>query len=171
MKRILAAGAAALALAFGAGAAQAGVVVHVHINGTFNDGGAFSGWYNVNPSPLTIPKWDIATTAGSAMSGDAYRNGADQTAGDFSTYAVFAHYFTYTNYDALALAPLGANSLAAVEGNFLCHIGCQPDSLRYGTATFSYTLFLPEPRAWALMIVGLGLAGAGLRRRPLAALA
>ncbi|THD59554.1 MAG: PEP-CTERM sorting domain-containing protein [Phenylobacterium sp.] len=40
------------------------------------------------------------------------------------------------------------------------------DEIFYGTATLDLAAsdFVPEPASWALMILGFGFAGAGLRR-------
>jgi hypothetical protein len=40
-----------------------------------------------------------------------------------------------------------------------------PDSVFSGTATFERALAVPEPSAWALMILGFGGTGAMMRRR------
>jgi hypothetical protein len=169
MKTILAAGVAALALAFGAGA-QASNVVHVDVSGTFNDGGTVSGWYNFNTATQTSAKWDVVTTAGSALPGDTYKNGGIANLSIVNATQVdFFRYHSLNDFDGIVFVSNHLQPQVAAEAHFPCFEDCTYDAIRFGLVSYSATV--PEPGVWALMIVGLGLVGSALRRRSIAALA
>ena len=75
----------------------------------------------------------------------------------------------------------GGNTVQASSGAFPVVVGGPqvlrvvgvggPDAVFSGTATFEATAAVPEPGAWALMIMGFGGAGAMIRRRRVALVA
>jgi hypothetical protein len=166
MKAVLAAGAAALAFSFGGGA-QAKVLRFTLTNGLFSDGGAWSGWFDINTSTFAIPAWDLTTTSGSVDHGETYKNGdPSQAAGFIAGAPVFVH-SPGAIFDGVRLLSFGPNTIDAEEADTPCPNGI---CLRFGSA--SYTIGVaPEPASWALLIVGFALAGAALRRRPVPAAA
>ncbi len=69
--------------------------------------------------------------------------------------------------DYFSTMPLSAGSSGAGYGGLLANQQSYGFSLRAETLEItSLTSAVPEPGAWALMILGFGLAGAALRRRP-----
>jgi hypothetical protein len=76
---------------------------------------------------------------------------------------------TEADFDALMLGAPGRFELIAC-GAEACAADVGPAYFRHYYGTFTTSLATaPEPAAWALMLAGFGLAGAGLRRRRLAA--
>lgn len=167
LRTLLAAGAAAVVTIAGAGAAQA--MQHVTVsNGVFGDGGTFSGWFDVKNLLLDAPSaWDIVTTGGSTLAGDEYKSGgADQSA--FNSFLVGGGVYLAFSFfhgppsdpDGLGLTLVDPQPGEAIEGQVLC-VGCADR-----TGNFDYQITaVPEPGVWTLTILGLGLAGAALRRR------
>ncbi len=168
LRKLFAAGAAALLTIAVAGAAQAAKQHMTISNGVFTDGGTVSGWFNFNDACCTAPTaWDIVTTGGSTLAGDEYKSGgANQSAINASLLGVFPAFdFLHgpaSGPDDLELTFVTPAPGDAFETQEPC-AGCL-GPVRLGSFDYQMTA-VPEPGAWTLTILGLGLAGAALRRR------
>ena len=183
-----AAGAAALAMMLGAAqASQAAIVDWTLSNGTFDDGGTFSGTFTVDTATDTITDWNVSSSGVAFADGPtgstgpiAYQNtgapfdlAADAGGGPtFSTilFPIFLSVFNLTN---IPLA--GPGSVAHLTGDeSVLALGIFPvgsHTVTDGQAVGVLAGGVPEPATWAMMILGAGLAGAGLRRSRRAAVA
>lgn len=172
----LAAAAVALTAAMGAAqASQAAIIDWTLSNGTFDDGGTFSGMFTFDSATDTITDWNVQTTGGvgegySSPGGCVFvfcSGASDNGSGpSFSaSFFIFGSTFNLTNI------PMGSpGSVAHLTGDEGGLTG-----FPFDIAPFSRTVTdgqavgvlsaAPEPAAWAMMIGGLGLAGAALRRR------
>ena len=169
MGRTLAAAAAALALALGARTAHAAnLIERVEVtNGTFDDGGTFRGWFLLDLTTYSISRWGLVTTAGAALPGDRYETGgSDQFAFLFGPIA-FGH-IVRSGVDTLTFLPGGPTTFDAFETNGPCFL-CAPNAERAGIGDYTVSN-VPEPGLWALLILGVALAGTSLRRGPARAL-
>lgn len=194
------AGAAVGAMALGlagllgsAAPAAAAQDLHWDVSGTFADGGAFSGAFDVDKFGVLFD-WDLTTTDaadGSGFKGQTYRNG---TPGATSANADASIAVGYNFQDVFQLAfahslfsPRADNAVLLTDppgGSFECvsSFSCFRASggvvrrLVSGSAHSSGTIIsgggggggvsaAPEPQAWALLIGGFAAAGAVLRRR------
>jgi hypothetical protein len=184
-----AAGAAALAVLGAASSAWAikpppTLIDWTLSDGTFDDGGTFSGTFIFNTVTDTITSWNISTTAlvddtsGGLVGGSfvpliysspggclfifcssASDNGSGPT---FENDIVFLS--TTFNLTNITLgAPGVVDSLTGNESGFAFPIGPFSHDVTGGTAVG--VAGVPEPAAWALMILGFGGVGATLRRR------
>jgi hypothetical protein len=162
LKKFAAAAAAALAISAGAAGAAHAQIDHIVVtDGVFEDGGTFSGFFDLDFSTFSVTAWDIVTTTGSLFAGDEYKSGSpDQEA--FLVGPVFFVHDLGSDANILAFFPIGPHTLEAGEG-----FGSDgPDFVRFGEAR--YVESVPEPAAWALSIAGVALMGAALRRRRMA---
>jgi hypothetical protein len=164
------------------------------VSGTFNDGGQLGGWFTLNVDNY-LSDYDLTTTAGSIVTSGVEYTPANSYwwNGDF--------YLDVEPGDFGALNLAFADTLAVPEAhNALVTVDPGPPApvVAQFPATFSYECVkswscylatggptryiadgfasapggaVPEPAAWALMIVGFGLAGGLLRTRRRAALA
>jgi PEP-CTERM motif len=156
---------AALAAACVAGSASAAEIATYTISdGTFGDGGSFSGWAAENLTTDAYT-WDIVTTSGATLSGVEYTSAT----GSIDP-PVFVQEISPDLYGELLLelspSSPSAGTVSAEEATADC-LGCDVIATRYSTGgvyTFGIS-GVPEPASWALMIVGVGLAGAQLRHR------
>ncbi|WP_372785412.1 PEPxxWA-CTERM sorting domain-containing protein [Phenylobacterium sp.] len=182
-------GAAGVALALWVGtAAQAAVVWHV--TGLFNDGSALSGDFTINIDGfIDGPSLDVATNL---FDYKAANSSLNNTARSIDAQPGFMNDLRLTFTRDLTAVGVGANALVAgvggpsfeCRGSFTCFKGdpaLDPQgSYRWlvsGEALSALTgdvggggpggggAAVPEPASWALMIGGLGLVGAALRRR------
>jgi hypothetical protein len=172
----LAAGAAALAMMLGAAQAEAAIVNWTLSDGTFDDGGTFSGTFTVDTASDTITAWDITSSGvdfgfpfgvvgfgyNNAQASDAaFDNGGGPT---FTTgFFIFESVFTFTN---IPLA--GPGSVAHLTGDeseyAFGFIPAGGHTIKDGQAVGVLAGGVPEPATWSMMILGAGLAGASLRR-------
>jgi hypothetical protein len=172
MKSLFGALATAAALALTAGAAKADV--HWTVNGTFDDGGTLSGFFDINVYGY-LQDFDLVTSAGGAEGGFEYTpatsyfsNGTfylDAEPGYFG-----ALHLTFLSDIGAAIATnplLGGSPGPSWEcvQSWSCYVP-QGGTTRYIAEGFaSAGSAAPEPAAWGLMIAGFGLAGAALRKR------
>jgi hypothetical protein len=179
LKTLLAAGvAAAFALAAaGSASATSDLLMTVTFSdGTFNDGGAFSGSFVFDLTTDDFVNWDVTTTAGSIQGGftytssdpsdDAFAAGAGAFGHVVDSFhdGVFLNLMTPTN--------IVTNPSGVLEGEEVdetdCADSCVQEDVRTvtgGTFTTTFSSSVPEPTSWALMILGVGFAGTALRRR------
>jgi hypothetical protein len=158
------------------------------VSGTFNDGGQLSGWFTLNVYDY-LSDYDLTTTAGSIVDPGVEYTPANSYWSNGAFYLdVQPGYFGALNLafvDTLAV-PEAHNALVTIDP------GPPAPVVPQFPATFSYecvqswscylatggpTRYIadgfasargsaaPEPAAWALMIVGFGLAGGLLRTR------
>ena len=171
LRTLFAAGAAALVMIAAAGTAQAAMMRATISNGVFDDTGTFAGWFVFDDASAVAPPtaWDLVTTGGSNLGGDTYKSGGPgQTAGNISLLGVVPTFvFTHdsgSGPDFLQVDLAGLSSGVGSEYHQPC-FACSIDALRSGTFDYQVTAVVPEPGTWTLTILGLGLAGAALRRR------
>jgi len=184
-----AAGAAALAMLGAAPAAWAvkppgpTIIDWTLSDGTFDDGGTFSGTFTYNALSDTITSWHVTTTAFVDAGGDVVGGGfvpetysspggcffifcssaSDNGSGPtFETGIVFAP-ATFNLTNIVMGAPGTVAVLTGNEGGFAFPVGPISHDVTGGTAMG--VAGVPEPAAWALMILGFGGVGAMLRRR------
>ena len=155
VRKLLAAGAAATTL-FAAGAADAAIVFVGSwlLNEGEADGGALSG----QQAAALIFGGDAADYSISTRGADASEiNGrAWYLLVDFPGAGVFNDAQNATDFAGLDISAYGFDA------------SLTPDQSRFVNYAFkddANTGGVPEPAAWALMIAGFGLAGAGVRRR------
>lgn len=156
-------------------ASQAAIIDWTLSNGTFDDGGTFSGNFRFNSATDTITQWSVNTSFGngdsntySSSSGcfivlcpSATDNGSGPSFA-FSFFIVGA-FFNLTN---VPLATPGSVApLSGDESFFNPFSGAmESHTVTGGTALGVLSASVPEPAEWALTIAGAGLAGAALRR-------
>ena len=174
----LAAGAVAAAAGLGlAGAAGAAVIDWTLSNGTFDDGGTFSGTFSFDSASDAITAWNVTTTGalGATYSSpggcifvfcsSASDNGSGPTFGE--SFIFFSTTFALTGFNL----PAGPGTVASLGGT---ESGVVVDFSDFEPIEFSRAvtggsavgvLATPEPATWTMMIAGFGLAGASLRLR------
>ena len=162
----LAAGAAALtAMLCAAQASQAAIIDWTLSNGTFDDGGTFSGTFAFDTTADAITDWNIVTTDGSYHPGiDFLTFNSASDNGDGPSF--FSAFIIFTSGFGLHNMPLGTpgtvTSLTGVEGFSALGFIEGVHTVTGGQAVG--VLAIPEPASWAMMVVGAGLAGSVLRR-------
>ncbi len=161
------------------GAAGAAVINWTLSNGTFDDGGTFSGTFSVDTVTDWITAWNITTTAGTSATtvfttGVAYPGGSGfDLAFDTFPGATFVSGFVpvsagFNLTNLLISSPGTVDHLAGYEAiSGFTPFGFIPLGSRDITdgQAVGVLAAAPEPASWTLMIVGVGLAGASLRRR------
>jgi hypothetical protein len=184
-----AAGAAALAVLSAASSAWAikplgpTIIDWTLSDGTFDDGGTFSGTFTFNTVTDTITSWKINTTAfidgGAGLVGGAFipeiysspggcvaifcSSASDNGSGPTFENDVFILSTTF-NLTNIAMGALGSVAvLSGDEEGIAFPIGPFSHEVTGGTAVG--VAGVPEPAAWGLMILGFGGVGAMLRRR------
>jgi hypothetical protein len=172
-KNLFAAGALALCLTAGGAAGAATMLETITFtDGTFADGGTFSGSETVNPATDTTATWDITTTSGTTRSGFEYTN-----ANSMSESGAIFDAAVGGNQDVLTLSfigpELGPGTLSGEEYSTNSPFATSPMNdardITGGDYTVSFAVTgSPEPASWALMILGIGMTGAQFRRRRLA---
>jgi hypothetical protein len=162
--------ACAAALMAAAAPSAASADVHWTVNGTFDDGGSLSGFFDINVYGY-LSDFDLTTTAGGTDPGFEYTPETSY----FSNGSFFVD--AQPGYQAdLHLAFLGDLSHAVLNnpidggvggpsyecvGSFSCYLPAY-GATRYLTGGAAS---VPEPAGWALMILGFGGVGAALRGR------
>jgi hypothetical protein len=174
LKYAAAAAAFATAAAF-AGSSQAAHLVQWTVsNGTFDDGGTFSGTFTVDPGADTVTTWNLTTSTDGPF-GFNYSPDVLSSAHDVGGHPVFQFLFFFGERLELTNIPFGGSGLVPVLAGsettacFIC--GPTPPLTRVITGGQAFGAVVPEPASWALMTLGAGLAGAMLRRRRAAATA
>jgi hypothetical protein len=169
------AGAAAIALGLGAAQAQAAIIDWTLSDGAFDDGGAFSGTFTFDNVTDSITDWSVSTTLGDGSPAASYSSPGGcvfifcSSASDNGSGPTFnASFFIFGSTFELTNIPMGApGAVTGLTGDESGATGFPLAFLPFshtvtgGTATG--VLAAPEPASWALMIGGLGLAGASLR--------
>jgi hypothetical protein len=172
-----AAAAAAVALGLGAAQAQASIIDWTLSDGTFDDGGTFSGSFSFDDVTDTITQWNVATTFGDGSAAASYSSPGGcvfifcSSASDNGSGPTFGNsVFIFDSTFELTNIAMGAPGFVAVLTGDESGVSGFPFSfipfshtVTAGTATG--VLAAPEPAAWGLMLAGFGLAGATLRAR------
>lgn len=162
--------AAALGAAMFIGATGSADATTYYLNGvTFSGGGTASGYFSTNVSGY-LDGWSITTTNGT-ITGHLYTNtiNASYSPGD----AAITFYYDTPSYGGYLYLVIGSpieditTFATLLAGSSECaDYGCaavDPD-VRYASGSISLTApAVPEPGSWAMMILGLGAAGAALR--------
>ena len=178
MKTVVAA-CMALAMAGFASSASADIVTWTLQDVTFNDGGTGSGFFDYDTATGLATNFDIDTTAGTLLPAFHYTTANSinfPISNLFSPDSLVWVTNGFTRYINLAFdGPLSTPGVrllrteAPISGSWECN-NC--DILRQVTGGGATgTAGVPEPAAWALMVVGFGGLGAVLRRRRQPALA
>jgi len=164
---------AATILACGVVGATAASATKWIVNGTFSDGATLTGFFEFNQYGY-ISDYDLKTSAAGAFAGFEFKSGAGYIAGSVSPDKTIIPFFgaTYngpqlTLVSALPLTTgLVGNSLTGAsyecQNSFNCPSGGDVRFLNVAATAIAPT---PEPATWAMMLMGFGLAGYGLRRR------
>ncbi len=171
--------AAALTAATVPTAASADVVWTV--NGTFDDGGTVSGFFDIDVYGY-VDGFNLQTAGGSTDAGfdydpsDSYfSNGTfyvdAQPGYQSDLHLEFADNLTVASADNAIQGGEGGPSWEC-QNSYSCYLPAD-GSIRYIATGFASAGGVPEPAAWALMILGFGGVGAMLRnrRRPAIAVA
>jgi hypothetical protein len=160
---------AALIAALCAFASSARADVLWYVTGLFDDGARLSGSFTVNQYGFVGPA-SLETSDGATFAGMVYT-----VPGTPLGNTVFQLDFGPNNYeDGMVLnfatdLNVGALSNALLTSSYECRtFFCAPSTsvFRHIVSGYASTSPVPEPASWALMIGGLGLAGAAMRRRP-----
>jgi hypothetical protein len=173
LRRFVVATGAALLLLGSAAASQAAVIEWTITDGTFSGGGKFSGDFTFNTATGQISDWDISTTNSRHFDGATYTPGFLSSAvvsgsgnpvfGTF-VFPIFAQFLTFT--DIPLEAPSVVDQLTGGESlNFLGIIPVDSRRITGGVATPTVLAGVPEPAAWAMMLLGVFGVGAALRSR------
>jgi hypothetical protein len=167
-------------------ASQAAIVDWTLSNGTFDDGGTFSGTFTFDTATDTITDWNVSSSGvnldlpfGGPTGTIAYQSGgglgsaADTGSGPTLSAFVLPFFVSVFNLTNIPLA--GPGSVAHLTGDeselALGFIPFGSHTVTDGQAVGVLADGVPEPATWAMMILGAGLAGAGLRRSRRAAVA
>ena len=175
----LAAAAAAVALCAGA-ASTANAGAYSFSNVKFDDGTVLNGTFDVNQYGY-IHSWDVTSSDG-AITGNHYTPSINASYNPGDTEITFNRP-DYVGYLQLTLSSQlpASGSVPLVTGfggpSFECDTYvCQGPSsdVRYIATNRDFVpsiTAVPEPAAWVMMIGGLGLVGASMRRRRTAGVA
>ena len=169
-RRLLAAAANVGVLAIAAAPSIANADVTWLVTGSFDDGGALSGYFNINVYGF-LAGYDLKTTAGSTdaafdytpansyySNGTFYIDAQPQYQSDL--------HLTFANDLGIASPnnPIVGGSQGPsweCQGSYNCYLPAN-GAIRYITSG-SASALVPEPAAWALMLAGLGGLGSALR--------
>jgi hypothetical protein len=167
--KILAGGTAAAAMLTAGGAAAADVFRTLE-DVTLSDGGTLSGVFSIDTYGF-IGSLDLQSTAGTDLGATTYdgdRGGNSSISIDPSRTAITVNFDSqYDNTLYLQFqSPLTAGSADdAIVSGFECFGSYSCDTAANTRTVTGGFASAPEPAAWALMIVGLGCVGGGLRHR------
>lgn len=168
--RLLAMAGCAATLMVAAAPSAANADVTWTVTGAFDDGGALSGYFNINVYGF-LAGYDLKTTAGSTdaafdytPSNSYYSNGTFYV--DAQPQYQSDLHLTFQNDLGIASAsnPIIGGSQGPsweCQGSYNCYVPAD-GAIRYITSG-SASAAVPEPAAWALMLVGFGGMGAVLR--------
>jgi len=143
-------------------------------DGTFDDGGTFSGTFSAEFF-TTNYTWDITTTAGSTLSGAEYSSSGT----GYNTFSPNGGALEFSagspSGTTLELIPSDPAAYSGtIMGSESAYTGTTSGTPSRTITGGNYVITIsgvPEPAAWAMMLVGTAFAGATLRRRRPAALA
>jgi hypothetical protein len=133
---------------------------------TFDDGATATGSFTTNVYDI-VDGVSIVTTSTPAAAGYNYAApwNVNQTANSvsFNDPPSYQGYFTLTTLNAINSS--GVNPLLTGGASAECPLGCTaPRSVVSGYISTSAIAAAPEPAAWSLMLLGVGVVGFGLRR-------
>jgi hypothetical protein len=177
MKTVLAAAAMALALVGFGSSASADIITWTFDDVTFEDGGTVSGFFDYDTVTSAAANFDIDTTAGTVLPAFHYTT---SNSFFFAANLISPNSLTWLNnaqdryinlaFDGSLSTPgvvdlrLGDLSGGAdTNGSWECDNCFDIRDVASGSVTSPAGV--PEPAAWALMLVGFGGLGAVLRRR------
>jgi len=170
-KGLLALAGCAAAIAVATAPSTASADVTWTVTGSFDDGGSLSGFFNINVYGF-LAGYDLKTTVGSTdaafdytPSNSYYSNGTFYV--DAQPQYQSDLHLTFANDLGVASAsnPIVGGSQGPsweCQGSYNCYLPAN-GAIRYITSG-SASALVPEPAAWALMMVGFGGLGSALRR-------
>lgn len=148
--------------------AHAAVIFNLD-NVTLVDGGTLTGTFTTSDDLSRLLDFSITSSANSGwpygnFPGVTYNFG-DATSIDYTSARGFRAMFGtgYLDiYSALPISPTGSTALAQTTAETF------EKQTRYltGGSISAVAAAVPEPATWALMILGFGLVGAAMRKRP-----
>jgi len=158
---------AALAGTLVAGPAMAGPLTWTLSNVTFDDGGTASGSFTYDADLDALTNWTITTTPGSTLGGTTYDpSGPAFTVGNavfyFGANGIFDPYLRLSTASGLTDA---GGTVALLAGSSWECTNCGTFRLVTGGSLSASAAGVPEPAAWAMMVVGFGAIGFAARRR------
>jgi hypothetical protein len=192
--------AGAVALAAGlvlAGSSQAKVQWTI-TGGTFDDGGTFSGSFDISPGKDKVLDWNITTSPSSVnpVLGVTYApfytifpiavsSGTASDAGGWPKFDQntlvslggppldFQDELQLTNVPFSSPGGVTVSPLTGQETDAACNpvFGCGTPAVRTITDGTAAAVAVPEPASWAMLLLGVGAIGAVARRRRTTAVA
>lgn len=136
-------------------------------NVQFNDGGSLVGTFTTESSNGAISNFNLTSSDGSTLRGFNY-NGANSLSffGSYypNSYGVIAKdssRYVYLSFDSLLTAP-GTYNLRQGDFSYECP-NCSPYRTVISGNVFAAAV--PEPETYAMLMAGMGVMGAIVRRR------
>ena len=131
---------------------------------TFDDGGTLTGTFTLNQYGY-LETASLTTSAGGVLGGQSYD--ATSNASNGATYLDFNPGYTTDLHivfaDSLTTGESHNDIVAGsyeCEGSYSCYVP-EGGTVRYLIG--GYATYVPEPATWAMMVLGLGLIGGGIR--------
>jgi len=139
------------------------------VNATFTDGTTLTGYFTYDVYGY-VYHWNLVTQPGSGLSGTDYTTGGSTYS--YSSEVVFDAAGYSQELNLFTTKPLTAGSVgnsftsASYECQYssLCSFPIGGD-IRYLDVAESSITYVPEPTAWALMLLGVAGVGWAARRR------
>jgi hypothetical protein len=144
------------------------ITTYTLADGYFTDFGTFYGTITVDNTTM-VTTFDVTTTSGNELPGDVYTS----TSPDITVTPSY-HQFVFNdsaNDTELALNFSGYEDNLTLDFGFEEHLPSGSPSRDIYIGDLDVTTMnepvntVPEPAAWAMMLVGVAFAGAALRRR------
>lgn len=162
----------ALAAVLSASPAEAAIDYNITA-GTFADGGTFSGTFTFDDSIGFVTNFDITTSSTAFFTGQRYTQStgfAGNNINPTGSTVLFGNTVTDYYIQLMFSSPLASGLSGSITGNYECN-NC--GTFRFVTGgTYSQAGAneisqgaVPEPSTWAMMLVGFGAIGYGMRRR------